>query len=69
MVLGLTKPLTEISTGNLPRGKGQPVHRDHDRTTICDPTVYKMWMCIVVLKSNKYSVYTKLQLITFAAVV
>jgi hypothetical protein len=24
MVLGLTQPLTEMSTGNLPRGKGRP---------------------------------------------
>jgi hypothetical protein len=41
MILGSTQPLTEISTRNLPGGKGQPA-RKADLTIICEPIVYKM---------------------------
>jgi hypothetical protein len=41
MALGSTKPLTEMSTRNLPGGgKGLPVHMDDNLTAICEPTVY-----------------------------
>jgi hypothetical protein len=36
--LGLTQPLTEMSTRNLPGGKGRPA-RGADLTAICEPTV------------------------------
>jgi hypothetical protein len=42
MTLGSTQPLIEMSTRNLPGGKGRPV-RKADLTAICKPTVYKMW--------------------------
>jgi hypothetical protein len=34
MALGSTQPLTETSTRNLPGGKGQPVHKADNLTTI-----------------------------------
>jgi hypothetical protein len=43
MALQLTQPLTEISTRNLPGGKGQLAHTADDLTTICEPTVYEIW--------------------------
>jgi hypothetical protein len=43
MALGLTQPLTEMSTKNLPGGKGRPVRGAHNLTAICEPIVYKMW--------------------------
>jgi hypothetical protein len=39
MALGSTQPLTEISTRNLPGGKGRPVHKADNLTVICEPTV------------------------------
>jgi hypothetical protein len=43
MALGSTQPLTEMSTRNIPGGKGWPAHKADNLTTICEPTVYKMW--------------------------
>jgi hypothetical protein len=43
MALGLTQPLTEMSTRNFPGGNGQPARKADNLTTICEPTVYKMW--------------------------
>jgi hypothetical protein len=43
MVLGSTQPLTEMSTRNLPGGKGRPARKADNLTAICEPTVYKMW--------------------------
>jgi hypothetical protein len=43
MALGSTQPLTEISTRNLPGGKGRTVHGADNLTAICEPIVYKMW--------------------------
>jgi hypothetical protein len=40
MALGSTLPLTEMSTRNLPGGKGLPA-RKADLTATCEPTVYK----------------------------
>jgi hypothetical protein len=37
MVLGLTQPLTEMSTRNLPGGKGRPVRKADNLTAICEP--------------------------------
>jgi hypothetical protein len=39
MALGLTQPLTEMSTRNLLEDKGWPVHKADDLTDICEPTV------------------------------
>jgi hypothetical protein len=36
MVLEYTQPLTEMSTRNLPEGKGQPVRKDGNLTAICE---------------------------------
>jgi hypothetical protein len=38
-VLGLTQPLTEISTRNLPGGKGWPMCEADNLTTTCEPNV------------------------------
>jgi hypothetical protein len=35
--------LTEMSTRNLPGGKGWPEHNADNLTSICEPIVYKMW--------------------------
>jgi hypothetical protein len=43
MALGLTQPLTEMSTWNLPGGKGRPARKADNFTAICVLTVYKMW--------------------------
>jgi hypothetical protein len=43
MVLGSTQSLTEMSTRNLPGGKGRPVRKADNLTANCEPTVYKMW--------------------------
>jgi hypothetical protein len=39
MALGSTKPLTEMSTRNLPGGKKRPAHRADELATICEPNV------------------------------
>jgi hypothetical protein len=38
MVLGSTQPITEMSTRNIPGGKGRPA-READLTAICEPIV------------------------------
>jgi hypothetical protein len=43
MALGSTQPLTEMSTRNLPGGKGRPAREPDNLTAICETTVYKMW--------------------------
>jgi hypothetical protein len=37
MALGLTQPLTEMSTRNVPGGKGRPASKVDNLTTICEP--------------------------------
>jgi hypothetical protein len=39
MALGSTQSLTEMSTRNLPGGKGRPVSKADILTAICEPTV------------------------------
>jgi hypothetical protein len=39
MTLGSTQPLTEMSTRNLPGGKGRPACKDDNLTAICEPIV------------------------------
>jgi hypothetical protein len=39
MALGSTQPLTEMSTRNLPGGKGRPVHRADNLISIYEPIV------------------------------
>jgi hypothetical protein len=39
MALGSTQPLTEMSTRNLPEGKGRPAPNADNLTTICEPIV------------------------------
>jgi hypothetical protein len=43
MTLGSTQPLTEMSTRNIPGGKGRPARKADNLTAICVPIVYKMW--------------------------
>jgi hypothetical protein len=43
MTLGSTKPLTEMSTRNLPGGKRRPVSKADNLTAICELIVYKIW--------------------------
>jgi hypothetical protein len=43
MVLWSTQPLTEMSTRNIPGGKGRPARKAENLTAICEPTVYKLW--------------------------
>jgi hypothetical protein len=43
MALGSTKPLAEISTGNLPGDKGRPGRKADNLTAICEPIIWKMW--------------------------
>jgi hypothetical protein len=44
MALGSTQPLTEMSTRNIPGGKGRPARKADDLTAICEPIVQKMWI-------------------------
>jgi hypothetical protein len=39
MALGSTQPLTEMSTRNLPGGKGPQAREADNLTAICEPTV------------------------------
>jgi hypothetical protein len=39
MTLVLTEPLTEMSTRNLPGGKGRPASKANNITAICEPIV------------------------------
>jgi hypothetical protein len=39
MALGSTEPLTEMSTGNLPGGKGRLERKAENLTAICEPIV------------------------------
>jgi hypothetical protein len=39
MALGSTQPLTEMSTRNLPGGKGRPAREADNLTAICEPIV------------------------------
>jgi hypothetical protein len=39
MTLGSTQPLSEMSTRNLPGGKGRPERKADNRTAICEPIV------------------------------
>jgi hypothetical protein len=41
MALGSTQPLTEMSTRNLPGGKGRAARGAAHLTAICEPIVYK----------------------------
>jgi hypothetical protein len=41
MALGPTQPLTEMSTRNLPGGKGRPARTADNLTAICEPIAYK----------------------------
>jgi hypothetical protein len=43
MAMGSTHSLTEMSTRNLPGGKGRPARKAHNLTSICEPIVWKMW--------------------------
>jgi hypothetical protein len=43
MALCSTQPLTEMSTRNLPGGKGRPMRKADNLTAICEPIVSKMW--------------------------
>jgi hypothetical protein len=42
MALRSTQFLTEMSTRNLPGGKGPPADMADDLTAVCEPTVYEM---------------------------
>jgi hypothetical protein len=39
MALGSIQSLTEMSTRNLPGGKGRPARRDDSLTAVCEPIV------------------------------
>jgi hypothetical protein len=39
MALGLTQPLTEMSTRNIPGGKGRPARKADNLTAIFEPIV------------------------------
>jgi hypothetical protein len=43
MTLESTKPLTEMSTRNLPGDKGRPGCKADNLTAVYKPIVYKMW--------------------------
>jgi hypothetical protein len=39
MAMGSTQPLTEMSTKNLPGGKGRPLRKAVNLTSFCEPIV------------------------------
>jgi hypothetical protein len=40
MALGSSKPLIDMSTRDLPGGKGQPAFKANSLTAICEPIVF-----------------------------
>jgi hypothetical protein len=53
MALGSTQPLivTQMSTRNLPGGKGRWARKTDDLTAICEPIVYRKWGSLDVSQS------------------
>jgi hypothetical protein len=51
LILGSTLPLTEMSTMNLPEGRGRLACKADNLTAICEPNVQKMWepQCLTTL--------------------
>jgi hypothetical protein len=43
MALESIQPLTEMSTRNLPRGRGRPAREAHNLTAIWGSIIYKLW--------------------------
>jgi hypothetical protein len=43
MAMESTQPLTEMSTMNLPGGRGRPARKAVNLNAIYEPTVWKMW--------------------------
>jgi hypothetical protein len=43
MALGSTQRLTEMSTRNLPEGKGRPARKTDNLTALYEPIAHKMW--------------------------
>jgi hypothetical protein len=43
MALGSSQPLTEMSTRDLPGGRGRPARKADNLTAVCELIVYKMW--------------------------
>jgi hypothetical protein len=43
MAVGLSQPLTEMSSRNLPGGKVRPARKADNLSSICGPILYKMW--------------------------
>jgi hypothetical protein len=43
MALVSTQPLIEMSTRNLPGGKGRPAHKAANLTAICEPIFYRKY--------------------------
>jgi hypothetical protein len=41
MDLGSTQPLAEMSTKNLPGGKGRPARKADNLADICEPIIYR----------------------------
>jgi hypothetical protein len=39
VALGSTQPVTEMSSRNLPGGKGRPAHKVENLTAICEPII------------------------------
>jgi hypothetical protein len=50
MALGSNQPLTEMSTRNIPVGKGRPAHKADKLTAICEPIVWTKCMSLDVLQ-------------------
>jgi hypothetical protein len=61
MALGSTQPLTEISTRNLPGGKGQPACKADNLTAICEPIIQKMWDPYILQHYRPIGIYGLLQ--------
>jgi hypothetical protein len=55
MALVSTQPLTEMSTRNLPEGKGRPARKADNLTAICEPIVstsQTLWVCTVCYRDS-----------------
>jgi hypothetical protein len=73
VALGSTEPLTEMSTRNLPGGKGRPERKADNLTAICEPVVYKTWqpqrLTILLASTTCYrDIFTFLQIKILAEV-
>jgi hypothetical protein len=65
MALGLTQPLTEMSTRNLPGVKGQTASKAENLTAICEPKLSRKYRSLDVYGLSRPVTEIALRLFTY----